>query len=154
VLYEPACGASGSWQREQVEHVAHRALFATREAKLVAAPDADQEVPAPFERQRAARHEHLVRLEALAEAIAEVDVALQARAWRRIDREQPVREQQVCEQSGLERARRRAHERTDARRRTAASTADRYLSELEVRRIELGSLFSVIVSYHNRILRL
>ena len=138
LLEQQARRARRARQRQDVEHVADRARLAARDAELVAAPHADQQIPAPFERERAARHEHVERLEALAEAMAEIDVVLERRARRLLDRDQAVREQQVREHAGLERPLRRAHERPDARRRSSSLPADRLLAVLEIAGVDLA----------------
>ena len=57
LLEQQAGRARRSRQRQNVEHVADRARIASRDAELVAAAHADQEIPAPLERERAARHQ-------------------------------------------------------------------------------------------------
>src|SRR5690606_6746366 len=87
-----ACRARRARHGEQVDDVAHRAYAAACDAELVAAAQAGEQIPAPLEREVRARHERTVRLVALAEAVTEIDVALQPRRLRGTDRQQSVRD--------------------------------------------------------------
>src|SRR5262245_53610891 len=87
-LAQETGGARGARQRQEVEHVVDRASIAASDAELVTAPHADEQVPTPLERERAARHQEIERLEALAEAVTEIDVVLQRRPGRLLGAEE------------------------------------------------------------------
>src|SRR5690606_15608233 len=118
---------------------AHRAYAAACDAELVAAAQAGEQIPAPLEREVRARHERTVRLVALAEAVTEIDVALQPRCLRGTDRQQSVRDQQVHKDAGFERAKRRLDQRRDLGRRAAPAPSNGRVRVLEVGRIELAN---------------
>src|SRR5690554_3080723 len=74
-----ARGAARVRYGEQVDDIAQRALVASRDAELVAAPQVEQQVPSPLERQIRARHERAVSFVALAEPVPKIDIALKPR---------------------------------------------------------------------------
>src|SRR5690606_34727153 len=123
---------------EQIDDIAQRALVAALDAELVAAPQAQQQIPSPLERQVRSRHERTVSLVTLAELVTELDVALQLRCLRGIGSEQSVREKEIHENAGFESAKRSLDQRADLRRRAAATAPHGRISVLEVRRIELA----------------
>src|SRR5690606_6882303 len=98
--------ATGMRDGEQIDDIAQRALVAALDAELVAAPQAQQQIPSPLERQVRSRHERTVSLVTLAELVTELDVALQLRCLRGIGSEQSVREKEIHENAGFESAKR------------------------------------------------
>src|SRR5512139_2994926 len=114
-LEQQARGAGGTGQGQEVEHVTDAAGLAACDAELVTAPNALQQVPSPFERERMMRNQLFEILEALAKPVAVIDVGFEIGPRRAFDTEQAVREQQVREHARLERAQRRAYERPDTR---------------------------------------
>src|SRR5690606_36175757 len=65
-----ARGAARVRNGEVIDDITQRALVAPRDAELVAAPQAEQQVPSPFERQVRTGHERAVSLVALAEPMS------------------------------------------------------------------------------------
>ena len=104
-----ASGTPVSRQREQIDDIANRAVVAAGDAELVAATDAEQEIPAPFKIQRWLRYQDDVGFERFAKAVTEPDVAVEIRLGLTVAAQQSIGDQQIGQYTRLQCALRAAY---------------------------------------------